>query len=47
MQPPPSFRRAKIATTKPDLPVEGWQNSFHASDKSDSEKLGEFYYWYR
>ena len=28
MQPPPSFRRSKIATKKPDLPVKGWEGCF-------------------
>lgn len=41
MQPPPSFRRSKIATMKPNLPVEGWQNCFHDKAANGCEKLGK------
>ncbi len=41
LPPPHSFRRTKIATNKPDLPVKGWKNCFYDVPK-DSQTGGSF-----
>lgn len=35
MQPPPSFRRSKIATKKPGFPM-GWKGCFHEDKGQDA-----------
>mmetsp|Transcript_9815 Transcript_9815/g.10864 ORF Transcript_9815/g.10864 Transcript_9815/m.10864 type:complete len:1205 (-) Transcript_9815:65-3679(-) len=44
MPPPPSFRRSKIATKKPDLPTKGWKHCFHEGvDSDDTKDIHELY----